>query len=216
MSFLKHKEVPLGLLVICSFVMLFEYYFNIPALTSVADELKVWVVILSAFALVIGGFSLLRRIYRHISRRTPGEWQYDVIGLLLLIAMVGFGLGTGTGSYWYRWFFDNFYYSSRSTMFSCGGYYVYSTFYRAMRTRNIDATIVVAFAVTMLIGAAPIYHLVFPGILPIYNWIQDFGQIGAMRGFNVAMTMGLTLLTLRIMMGMETAAIGLIPGVEEQ
>jgi len=216
MSFLKHKEVPLGILVVCSFIMLLEYYFQITAITKLASELKVWVVILSSFALVIGGFSLIRRIYRNISTRRKGQWIYDVIGSILLVAMLFAGFYFGTESYQWGWLFDNFYYAARATMYAAGSFYLYSTFYRAMRVRNTDSFIMISFCIIVLLGIAPIYGLIWPGFSTIQTWLQDIGQLGANRGFQLSATIGLSILTFRIMIGMETSAIGLIPGVEEE
>jgi len=101
-------------------------------------------------------------------------------------------------------------------MYASGAFYVYSTFYRAMRVRNIDSAIMVGFAVIMILGVAPIYGLISPEFQTLKIFLQDVGQLGARRGFDLSTTMGLALLTLRIMVGMETSAIGLIPGVEEE
>ena len=216
MSFLKQKEIPLGILTICGVLMLLEYYFQIPALNYATDELKVWVVILSSFALVIGGFSLLRRMYRNISTRRPGYWQYDVIGTILLVCMLFAGFYYGTTSYWWGWFFDNFYYSARATMYACGAFYIFSTWYRALRVRNVDSLIMVGFAVIMTMGIAPIFGLISPQFAVIKSWLETVGQMGARRGFQLSTTMGLAILTLRIIVGMETSAIGLIPGAVEE
>jgi hypothetical protein len=216
MSLLKQKELPLGLLVICGIIMLVEYYFNIPALSAVANELKVWVVILSSFALVIGGFSLLRRIYRSLSTRRGTALIYDLIGLCLLVSMLFAGFYYGTTSYQWGWLFDNFYYAVRATMYASGSFYVFSTWYRAMRVRNIDSAIMIFFAILMILGFAPIFALISPEFLTIKDFLQNVGQLGARRGFQLSATMGMAILTLRIIMGMETSAIGLIPGVEEQ
>lgn len=216
MSILKQKEVPLGLLVITAFIMLLEYYFDVSGLHYLANELKIWVVILSSFALVIGGFSLIRRIYKNISTRKEGEWIYDIIGTILLVAMLFAGFYYGTDSYQWGYLFDNFYYAARATMYASGAFYVYSTFYRAMRVRNWDSAIMVSFAILMILGVAPIYGLISPQFETVKLWLQDLGQLGARRGFDLSTTMGLSLLTLRIMVGMETSAIGLIPGIEEE
>jgi hypothetical protein len=101
-------------------------------------------------------------------------------------------------------------------MYASGSFYVFSTWYRAMRVRNIDSAIMIFFAVLMILGVAPIFALISPEFLTIKDFLQNIGQLGARRGFQLSATMGMAILTLRIIMGMETSAIGLIPGVEEQ
>jgi len=216
MSFLKQKEIALGILVLSGVFMIVSYYFDLPGkqLSRVASELTVWVVILSSLALLFGGFSLLRRNYRTISLRQKG-WTYDIIGLVFLIMFLIAGLYYGQSSYQWGFLFDNFYYAARSTMYSAGTFYIYSTWYRAMRVRNLDSLIMVAFAIIMMLGTAPIFGLVYPGFGDIKTYLMNVGQLGAMRGFQMSTNIGLCVLSLRIIVGMETSAIGLIPGVEE-
>lgn len=216
MSFLKHKEVPLGILVVCGVLEIIAYYFDLPdkLLSRAAGELQVWVVVLTSLALLFGGFSLIRRIYRTVSLRQTG-WVYDIVGLIFLIVMLFTGLYFGTSSYQWGFLFDNFYTAVRSTMYSAGTFYVYSTWYRAMRVRNIDSLIMVAFAVLMILGVAPVFGLISPQFSAFKDYLSNIVQLGAMRGFQLSTNIGLSILALRIIIGMESSAIGLIPGAEE-
>jgi hypothetical protein len=215
MSFWKMKEIPLGIVVVTGLLMLAEYYLNIPALSAMADELKSWVVILGALAMIIGGFSLLRKHVNRIIRRDR-DWIYSVMTLVLLVSMSVTGLLYGANSYSWKWFFDNWYMAARQAMYASGTFYMYSTFYRAFRIRNWDSAVIVVAAALILMGIAPIYGLLWEGFLPIKDWLSDVGQLGATRGMNISVTIGMLLLALRVILGMETSAIGLIPGSEEE
>jgi len=87
-------------------LIVFQYYFNAPALAPYAKQMVNWNVILAAFALVLGVGSVVRIHYNRVERRAEG-WPYSIVCLATLAIWLFFGLTEGTRGTNYRWLWDN-------------------------------------------------------------------------------------------------------------
>jgi hypothetical protein len=140
------------------------------ALTVVANFSS----ILSGFLLGLGIYSLLRVHLRRISRQQR-DWGFSIVLLVGMVAMLVFGFGD-----WFsrlgpngsiladpsKWgvvnkgqdlLFDGLFQQMDAAMFSLIAFYILSAAYRAFRVRSVEATILLATALIMmlsLLGAA--------------------------------------------------------------
>jgi hypothetical protein len=211
MAFLKQKEIPLAIVAICGVLMIIRFLFDVPGLNETADEVVSWGVILSAFAVIWGGVGLVRKRVTAIARMDWHEIPTAVFGLVLLVLMVVFDLYLGTDSYQYKWFFSYWYMAVRGTSYASCGFYTFSTYFRAFRLRNIDTAFLLAGWFMIVFRNWPMTPVFAPWLDELGVWVASVGQMGGSTAFSLSAAIGMAMLGLRTMVGMETAAIGMIP-----
>lgn len=125
--------------------------------------------IISGFLIGLGVYSLLRIHLRRLAKRQP-DWQFSVVLLISLAAMVLFGywdwidrqgpkgadLAIGAGwqiqQYGRDLLFDGVLQQMDAVMFSLVAFYILSAAYRAFRARSTEATILLVTALIVILG----------------------------------------------------------------
>lgn len=85
------RELPLMLVFLAGVVMAVQFFVPSEFSGDVKDFMSDWLIIIGIFAMALGIYSLVRVSMVRIRRKSP-NWQYSVITLVGLFAMIVFGL----------------------------------------------------------------------------------------------------------------------------
>jgi hypothetical protein len=195
---------------------------DVPGVAFVRDRVETWMVIIAGFALLLGVVNVVQSNVRKIERREKG-WPFAVSLLAGLIVTGAFGIlsavrvgpfqGLGAlpdGSPTpFHWMTVNFFNPLQAAMFSLLAFYIASAAFRAFRVRNVEATILLVAAVIVMFGRIPIGEMVFPWMPQITEWIMDTPNTAAQRGIIIGAALGAASLSLRVILGIERAYLGL-------
>ncbi|MGI6358102.1 MAG: hypothetical protein ACOX2K_08610 [Bacillota bacterium] len=213
------REIPLIITFVIGLIMLLTNFFG-PAdgsdgfLQIWADELGVWMIIVSAFAVGLASVNLIRIHSRNIARQRPG-W---INSLTLIVAMAAFAVvGTiarlrpqaeAVGEL-YQNMFDYVQSPLGAAMFAILAFYIASASYRAFRMRSLEATILLISAVLVMLGRAPIGELIwnqFPGIA---TWLLNIPNTAGQKAIMIGAAIGAFATSLRILLGIERGHLGM-------
>jgi hypothetical protein len=224
-------QLPLLLTFVAGMIPIVAFFFTERArlIRAPADRLERWMIIIAAFAILLGVINVVQGNIRKLERRAKG-WQYAVFLLIGLFVPGIFGIlsafnlgpfhGIGLnrdGSYTpFAWIAHFAFEPLQATMFSLLAFYVASAAFRAFRVRNLEATILLVAAVIVMLGRIPLGNYlfaVFPGgdSWPgrFTEWLMDKPNTAAQRGIIIGAALGAASLSLRVILGIERSYLGL-------
>ncbi|MCP4549952.1 MAG: hypothetical protein GY835_26135 [bacterium] len=219
------KKIPVLLCFLAGLLPIISFFFTSPGdgLREANDTLEQWLVVVSGFALLLGVISVFQVNLRKISNRSKG-WVNAIYLLASLVIMGAFGLmdafsempGWGwvgtSGNTGFNWIFDAIFQPLQSTMFSLLAFYVASAAFRAFRARNLEAGLLLAAAMVVMLGINPYVVKVLPFLPEWTRWIMNGPNAAAQRGIIIGAALGAASMTLRILLGIERSWLGLQEG----
>lgn len=178
--------------------------------------------IIANCALLLGVISLLQTHWRKVRRRESG-YGYSLVLYASFAAMLVAGFGYGidapkspdeTPSPGY-WLFQHVKLPLESTIYSLLAFFIASAAYRAFRARSLDAVIMLAAAVIVMLGRIPLGALI-PHPLPDHDpllfeagqWLMDVPTTAAKRAFIIGIGLSVVAASLRIILGYEKSYLG--------
>jgi len=188
--------------------VLFDWFIPTPTGSIAGKVLRDWNVIIVAWAIGLGAFTMYRTHYRHLVRRTRGQWPYSTVTLVVSTLYIVVGLGLGAGTPTYRWMYSNVILPLGGAVFASVAFYIASAAYRVMRVRSIDAALLLVSGLIMLLATAPIGSVIWSGFLTGGNWLMDTVVTGTYRAFTIGIALGFILTGVRTLLGLETAWLG--------
>src|SRR5204863_3378029 len=134
-----------------------------------------------------------------IYRRQPG-WIYKLVLVISLIATTIIGLAEGRN--WQDpssasiWIYDHLFSPMSATMFALLAFFIASAAFRAFRIRTVEAGLLAAAALIVMLGRVPIGdrltawlpHAFQLGTLQ--QWIMDFPQSASKRAILIGAALG--------------------------
>lgn len=179
--------------------------------------------IVAAFMLGLGLLSLMHIHSANVIKRRPG--YYNSVALIVsAITMVVIGLcAKGPASpkpamvQTYSYLFDGLYQNLDAAMFSLIAFFILSAAYRAFRIRSVEATILMASALIVLLGLS--FGVVITQSIPTEgfaanfrietwsNWILGVISLPALRAIDFGIGLGGLAMGLRIWLGIERGAL---------
>jgi len=215
MSEVYKRELVFVISAFVAIVMILNFFFVVPGLSSLAGQIQAWALIIQLIAIGLGAANLMRVHSRVVQRRVKGRWLYSawLIGLFAILTILGLvNLATGTENPFYKWVFEHVYVSLGTTLYAITGFYIFSAAYRAFRARNIDAAILLIGGCLVILTNAPIGEVIWSGIPVIGRWMLDYGQVPAMRTFLITGALGLLAYGFRTLLGKERGFYGEVAG----
>jgi len=198
--------------------------------------------IITAMLIGLGIYSLLRI---HVGRlvKAQKDWGYSVVLLVCMVLMAFFGywdfmdrltpagqaMATGytSGTWHFQQYakdllFDGIFQQMEAGMFSMIAFYILSAAYRAFRARSIEATILLATALLVILSNMGAISAVLdsaiktlPGgdtgflanlkLSAISGWLKDAIQTPSIRGIDFGVGIGLLAMGLRLWLSMDSA-----------
>jgi hypothetical protein len=224
-------QLPLLLTFVAGMIPIVAFFFTEKArlIRAPSDRLERWMIIIAAFAILLGVINVVQGNIRKIERKGKG-WQYAIFLLVGLFVPGIFGIlsafnvgpfhGIGlnaNGSYTpFAWITHFAFEPLQATMFSLLPFYVASAAFRAFRVRNLEATILLVAAVIVMLGRIPLGNYIFalfpggdtwPGRFT--EWLMDKPNTAAQRGIIIGAALGAASLSLRVILGIERSYLGL-------
>lgn len=167
-----------------------------------------WATVVYAFALILGSLSLWRSHWRKVADRRP-NWPYSIITLAALLTMTALGttMGVREGSPAVH-IFDAVNAPLVSTMFALLAFVIASAAFRAFRARSVEATLLLATAMVMMIGRVSIGEFISPQFPVITEWLLDVPNLAAKRAIAIGVGLGAISTALKLILGIERSYLG--------
>ncbi|MFH1422214.1 MAG: hypothetical protein ABIH42_05825 [Planctomycetota bacterium] len=202
------RTFPLAIAFCAGVIFTIQYYVPHPKSEAMLTQSNNWIMIISAFSIVLGLSSLLHIHAGRIKRSTPG-WGFSAVLVFSLVttALLGFIFGREKGSP-FIWVYDNMLTPLSSTMFSILAFFIASAAYKAFRARTLEATILLISAVFVMLANVPIGKLISEYIPKIGNWIYENPNMAAQRGILLGLSLSFVATSLKIIFGIERAYLG--------
>ena len=197
-----------AILLVVSLVILLDFALRDPTLQNLATDLNNWAVVVGAFALGIGAYSLILRHGRMISRKAP-MWPYSVILLVAMVIFTVTGLVTGSiTSPQYNWIYSAIVMPVSSSLYGMNAFFIASASYRAFRAKSWEALVLLIAAIFLMLKNAPIGAVISPILPDIGSVIWDFTGATGMRALLIGIGIGTLALGLRVIIGQEKTPLG--------
>ncbi|MFC1850380.1 hypothetical protein ACFL27_09340 [candidate division CSSED10-310 bacterium] len=186
---------------------IFAYFF--PVLDELNKEYVInWTLIIFGFSMVLGIVSLLKSHVNKISRRSKG-YQYNIVALLGFLGMSFFGFVYGIDEKsFFQYLFFTLQVPVQATMFSLLAFFIGSATFRAFRARTLEATLLLAAAIIVMLGQVPLTSQNIPYITEFKDWILDVPNTAAKRGILIGVGLGLISTAMKIILGIERTYLG--------
>jgi len=174
-----------------------------------------WAIIVGGLTVILAVGNILRLHIQRVRKLQPG-WGYSVLTLAALFMMSIFGLISieeiRPGLPWYmvafKWMWYYFYVPLDSTMFALLAFFMASAAYRAFRARNVEATLMLATAILVMLGRVPIGAAISPLIPRVTDWLLNIPNMAAQRGIMMGIALGIVATSLKIILGIERPYLG--------
>lgn len=202
------RALPLAICLIMGIMMVFQFFVPHPLSQQFNSIINQWVVVLSAFALVLGIGNLLGHHIMIIKRKRTG-WQYSIVTILsmFLMAIAGLFFGIDEKSL-YQKIYLNVLSPLGATMFALLAYYMTSAAYRAFRARSLEAGLLLGAAFVVMIGFMPIGYFVYPRLPDFAEWLMRIPNMASQRGILLGVAFGSVATALKIILGVERSWLG--------
>ncbi len=206
------REIPLFITAVVGLFMILSFFVPHQAVSVPADFLQQCAIIVVAFGYVLGGANTLQLNADAIYKQQPG-WIYKLILVVSLLVTVIIGgvegrefLNPGMKS---KWIYDQLYSPMQATMFALLAFYIASAAFRAFRIRTVEAGLLAAAALIVMLGRVPIGALATGWMPPaiqlpaLQDWIMEVPQNAAKRAILIGAALGVMATGLRVILGIE-------------
>ena len=202
------KKTASAVLLIVAIVLTFDYFIKDATLRSVANDMNNWAVVIGAFALGLGAYSLTVRHTRSIIQR-KAMWPYSALLLGTMVVFIGLGLFTGSvSSPQYNWIYTLIVQPLSSALYGMNAFFIASASYRAFRARSIESGLLLVAAIFLMFLNAPIGGVIHPVLPQIGKIIWDLSGATGMRAILIGIGIGTLAIGLRIIIGQEKTPLG--------
>lgn len=206
MSEILKKELVYLSTAVIAIIMFIEFFFNIPAITAVADTIRTWVVIISTMAIGVGVVAAMRVHGKRVMNRTGSQWLFSAWLIFVFVTLTVLGLSNLSNPLSnpiYNWVYANVYRSLSTSTYAMTGFYIFSAAYRAFRARNVDASILLLAGCLVILTNATIGEVILSQIPILGRWVLDIGQLPAVRVFLMVTAFGMLSLGFKVLIGKE-------------
>jgi len=202
------KQLPVLVGFVGGIIVLGGFFLTDPSLRKAASTVVSWRTTLAAFALVLGAMNLVKVNWNRASAGKPIDRLAGLALLVPLVIMVVIGLTSGTTAKVYAYMYDNVYRSGAATVFSLNAFFVVSAAYRAFRIRNAHAALFMVAGLIAVLGPASIGAYLWGQLPVIADWVLKVPSMGATRGFEIGLALGIVSMGARTLLGIERGYFG--------
>ncbi|MBI3286505.1 MAG: hypothetical protein HYZ68_00505 [Chloroflexi bacterium] len=198
------RAVPTSIAMAVGILVLADFFLDQPLLNAVGRTLVDWVIILSAFALILGLLNILHFHARRIQRR-EGGWPYSLAlwAIAAVILVAGLGDPRGPQQPLVQALFERVQAPLQSSVFALLAFYMAFAAYRAFRVRNLDTLLMVATGLAVLVGQMPLARDVWAPLPAIKEWILEVPATAGARGIVIGVALGTLVTGMRVLFGVD-------------
>ena len=165
-------------------------------------------ILCTALATGVGIINMLRLYLTQIKRREP-YWYLRIWSMVMMVVTTAVGLIGVWGTHpTFKWIMLSVYAPIDSSIYSMVAYDICSAFYRTIRARNIDSSLILIMALFVMAKNAPIGEAIWSGFVPIGEWIMEVPSTAGSRGFVIVSGIGALSLAIRAILGREKEILG--------
>ena len=202
------RKLPLAVCFIMGIVMIVQFFIPHPVSLEFASVIYRWVIVLTAFALVLAIGNLIRH-HSYKIRRKKEDWPYSIVTLAGMTGMAAIGLVWGVDpESLYQTIYLNVMAPLGATMFALLAYYMASAAYRAFRARSLEATLLLVSAFIVMIGFMPFGQYLHPRFPAFAEWVMRVPNMASQRGILIGVAFGSIATALKIILGIERSWLG--------
>jgi hypothetical protein len=209
------RQIPLALVFIFGFFVIIQYFVPHESSEWIYEFLLKWIYIIGILALALGIWSLIRVSWDKIQHRRE-NWQYAVVTLLGLFAMIVFGFdhcrnfftAEGLRNYMFVHFFDYILIPIQATMFSLLAFFIASAAYRAFRARSVLASLLLIAALIIMLRFNPYLGFIGEYMERLATWLLNVPNLAAKRAIIVGVGLGIVATSLKVILGIERNYLG--------
>lgn len=209
------RQLPLFLVLIFGLFGIVQYFIPHEKSEWMYEFLLDWIYIIGIFALALGIWSLIRVSWDKI-RHKRQNWQYSIVTLTGLFAMIFFGFNyfrdffnsAGLQNYMFRAFFDYILIPIQATMFSLLAFFIASAAYRAFRARSLLATLLLLSALIIMLRFNPYLGFIGDYMERTALWLLNVPNLAAKRAIIIGVGLGMVATSLKVILGIERAYLG--------
>jgi hypothetical protein len=208
------RQFPLLLVFILGSMIAIQEFVPLDLAKNFKEFALDWTIIIGVFAMALGLWSLTKVSMDKVQRRAE-NWQYSVVTLVGLVAMILFsvyswataGIENALSGYMFVQFFDYVMVPIQATMFSLLAFFIASAAYRAFRARSILATLLLVAAIIVML------RVVYLGPLSKYinvwaDWIINVPNLAAKRAIIIGVGLGMVATAMKVVLGIERTYLG--------
>ncbi len=195
------KIVPVIIAIVCGAWTLTDFFVSDPLVDALGATLVEGVIILAAFALLLG---ILNILATHTRRVMSGE-RHRGLSLVLVFSLLG-TLAVGVllpNSTTFSWLFDYLYFPLQSTMAALLAFFVVSAVYRAFKLRNVQAFLLLGTSLAVFFIQLPFSASFFPGLAIVRDWIMAVPVTAGVRGILLGAALGTIATSLRVLLAID-------------
>ncbi|OGK12205.1 MAG: hypothetical protein A2Y63_05375 [Candidatus Riflebacteria bacterium RBG_13_59_9] len=234
MIFLR-KQLPVAIAFVLGMFTLIIFYIPAPAMQGVGDRLKIFVMIIGAFAMLLGINSILGQHIEKIGKKRSGygySWVLIIGFVAMMIAWIPWWAAPPEGAaVYYPWgglennkgvFYWMFFWilvPMQATMFSILAFFIASAAYRSFRAKTLEATVLLVAAVIVMLGRVPLGTSLTSWLSDagfwnnlrletMTSWLLNIPNAAGFRGIVLGVALGIIATSVRIIFGVEKTYLG--------
>jgi len=167
-----------------------------------------------AAVMMFMGMANMTRVHGSAIRKRDRNWMFSVWLLVIMFAYAIFGMAVGNKNATYRWIYDAFIPPINSTMYAMVAFYLTSASYKAFRAKTLDAALMMACAVWVMLSNVPVGDMLWSseswlgGMAGVRDWIVSVPNSAVSRGIAVGTFLGGFATQLRVFLGIERRHLG--------
>ena len=210
MSILSKPITRTMLVAVVALVVIIDLFVNVPSYNDLVKAIMTWGVIIAGFTVLLGATNIGLLHFRHISRKTKGQWYLSIwtIFLMVLVFVLGLFNQNSTVNQVYSIIVTNIFGSMSAAAFAIIGFYFATCLFRSFRGRSTYVILFLISGLFIIMMNAPVFDVALPGIRVVGEWIINVPTTGGLRGIGLGTAIGVIAAGLRAMLGYERSTVG--------
>jgi len=200
------RELPVFIAGAVGVLLILEYFFNVPALVRISNEIQNWVIVIAAFAMGLGAVGLVRNHARRVMDRRPDSYN-SVLLIISVVVTAGAGIISRTNPT-FLFVFDYIITPLGAAFYAMVAFFVASSAYRAFRARSAEALLFLVAGAIVMLGRAPIGEVIWSQFPVITEWIMKYPNLAGMRGVQIGVAVGVIGVGIRVLLGIDRSYLG--------